>query len=250
MISALIIDDEKRALNGLKLLIETHLREISPIYTALGSAQGLAKIHMHQPDLVFLDVEMPGMTGFEMLEALKDTRINVIFTTAYDHYAIRAIRFSAIDYLLKPIDVQELKAAVQRFISNPITKEELNPLISNLVTNLKSRHPQKPRLAIATSGGLTFLDIGEIIRCEADNNYTIFYLEGGTKFVSSKTLKEYDELLSEYQFLRVHQTHLINPAYIKSYTQKGVIEMKNMDRVAVSRRRHHWVVEKLKTIYR
>lgn len=250
MYSALIIDDEKRAINGLKLLLETHIPEIKPIYTALGSMEGMEFLKRHRPDLIFLDVEMPGMTGFEMLEALKGSRVNVIFTTAYDHYAIRAIRFSAVDYLLKPIDVQELKTAVQRFINNPLSRDHLNPLIENLVANLKSQHyPQKPRLAISTTGGLKFFDIEEIVHCQADKNYTIFYLIDGTRYVSSKTLKEYDDLLSEYGFLRVHQSHLVNPSHIKEYTQKGLMEMKNRDVVHVSRRKHQWLIQKLKTLY-
>lgn len=246
---ALIIDDEKRAVNILKLLIEQHIPEIEEVFTALGSARGLEQIYMHRPDLVFLDVEMPGMTGFEMLETLKDIHVNVIFTTAYDHYAIRAIRFSAIDYLLKPIDVQELKAAVQRFAQQPVTATDFSPMITNLMANLKSIHLQKPRLAVATTGGLTFLDIDGIIRCEADKNYTTFHLTGGKRFVSSKTLKEYDELLSEYHFLRVHQSHLVNPSHIQNYTQKGMMELRDGTRIPVSRRKHHWVHEKLKALY-
>ncbi len=249
MLSVLIIDDEKRAINGLKLLIENHIPEIDRIYTALGSSEGFPLIQKYHPDLVFLDVEMPGMTGFEMLEALKETKVNVIFTTAYDHYAIRAIRFSAIDYLLKPIDIQELKASIKRFVNNPVRKNQLNPLINNLVLNLR-RQQRKPRLAVPTLGGLIFLDIDEIVHCQADNNYTIFHLENGSKFMSSKTLKEYDDLLNEYDFLRVHQSHLINPVFINEYTQKGIIEMKNHVLVQVSRRKHHWLMERLKTLYR
>ncbi len=246
---ALIIDDEKRALNVLRLLIEQHIPEIDEVSTALGSVQGLEQVHALRPDLIFLDVEMPGMTGFELLEALQDIEVNVIFTTAYDHYAIRAIRCSAIDYLLKPIDIQELKAAVQRFSRQPLRSDEINPLMSNLISNLKTIHHQKPRLAIPTTGGLSFFDIDEIIRCEADNNYTTFYLSGGRRFVSSRTLKEYDELLSEYQFLRVHQSHLVNPAFIKEYTQKGMLAMTDKSFVPVSRRKHQWVHDKLKEMY-
>ena len=248
MISALIVDDEKRALNVLKMLIEQHVPEIDIVHTALGSSRGLELIYEKKPDLVFLDVEMPVMTGFEMLEALKDVSVNVIFTTAYDHYAIRAIRFSAIDYLLKPIDLQELKSAVQRFVRQPVSSDDFNPMMRNLISNLMSVNLQKPRITIPTTGGLIFFDIDEIVRCEADNNYTIFHLKE-KRFVSSKTLKEYDDLLSEYQFLRVHQSHLINPAHIKEYTQKGEIQMKDGSRVSVSRRKHHWVLEKLKSIY-
>ena len=250
MFSALIIDDEKRAINGLKLLLETHIPDIDPIYTALGSSEGFTQIQKLHPHLVFLDVEMPGMTGFEMLDALKDIRVNVIFTTAYDHYAIKAIRFSAIDYLLKPIDVQELKAAVNRFIQRPLSQDQLNPLIDNLVSNLRTRHLRKPRLAITTGNGLTFLDIDEIVNCQADNNYTIFHLCNGKRFVSSKTLKEFDELLAEYDFLRVHQSYLVNPVFIKEYSQKGILELKDSRIVNVSRRKHHWLLEKLKSMYR
>ncbi len=157
MITALIIDDEKRALNVLKLLLERHLPEIDEVIIAQGPAQGIEQIYSRRPDLVFLDVEMPGMTGFELLSAVKDSNINVIFTTAYDQYAIKAIRFSAIDYLLKPIDVQELKNAVYRFLHQPIHNEDLNPLMTNLMSNLRHMQRQKPRLAVATTGGLHFL---------------------------------------------------------------------------------------------
>jgi len=246
---ALIIDDEKRALNILKLLIEQHIPEIDSVHTALGSAIGLEQIHVQKPDLVFLDVEMPGMTGFELLEALHDVEVNVIFTTAYDHYAIRAIRCSAVDYLLKPIDIQELKTAVHRAIRQNASGHNLSPLMDNLIANFKAIQGHKPRLAIPTTGGLSFFDIDEIVRCESDNNYTTFYLINERKFVSSKTLKEYDEILSEYQFLRVHQSHLVNPKFIKEYTQKGMLQMTDGARVPVSRRKHHWVLEKLRQMY-
>jgi two-component system LytT family response regulator len=246
---ALIIDDEKRALNVLKLLIEQHVPEIDEVRTALGSDIGLVEIRTWHPDLIFLDVEMPGMTGFELLEALGDIQVNVIFTTAYDHYAIRAIRCSAIDYLLKPIDIQELKSAVERFLQHPVSRDDISPLMDNLLTNLRTLHLRKPRLAIPTSGGLVFFNVDDIIRCEADNNYTIFFLGEGRRFISSKTLKEYDELLSEYTFLRVHQSHLVNPGYIKEYTQKGSMEMTDGSFVPVARRKHHWVHEKLKAMY-
>ena len=121
--------------------------------------------------------------------------------------------------------------------------------MTNLIANLKTIHLTKPRLAIPTTGGLIFFDIDEIIRCEADNNYTAFHLTGNRRFISSRTLKEYDDLLSEYQFLRIHQSHLVNPAFIKEYTQKGMMEMIDGVAVPVSRRKHHWVHEKLKAMY-
>lgn len=253
MTRTLIVDDEKRAINILRILIEKHLPAITQIETAQGAKEGLRIFGDSQFDLIFLDIEMPGMTGFELLAAMKETRpeIHVIFTTAYDHYAIKAIRFSAIDYLLKPIDVEELKAAYQRFEQVRNRKSEVTiDLMNNLILNLRNANVKKPRLAVATQGGAVFFDIEEIVRCEADNNYTIFYLDSGKKFVASKTLKEYDNMLQEYDFIRVHQSHLINPAYIKQYTTKGMIEMRDSTRVPVSRRKHHWVVEKLGEIYK
>jgi two-component system, LytTR family, response regulator len=252
MYSVLIIDDEKRALNVLRILVEKHLSGIAVVDTALGAEEGLSKFQVLNPDLIFLDVEMPGMTGFELLEEIRQnhTATNVIFTTAYDHYAIRAIRFSAIDYLLKPIDVHELKSAYQRFLDYR-EGQFRNPdeLMSNLMSNLKSMHVQKPRLAVPTLGGAVFFDIDEIVRCQADDNYTEFYLADGQRFVASKPLKEYDALLHDYKFLRVHQSHLVAPVYIKQYTNKGMLELKDGTCIPVSRRKHHWLIGKLREMY-
>lgn len=250
--SALIIDDEKRALNILRLLIERHLPEITRVETAHGAEAGLRAFRAHVPDVVFLDIEMPVMTGFELLSEMRkgDADVRVIFTTAYDHYAIKAIRFSAVDYLLKPIDVQELKAAWERFQDarqqQPVVHQDL---LNNLLANIQSIHTRKPRLAVATQGGAVFFDIDEIVHCEADNNYTIFHLVDGKRFVASKTLKDYDVLLADYAFLRVHQSHLVNPEYVKQYTQKGMLELKNGHHVPVSRRKHQWVNLRLRELY-
>ena len=253
MSRVLIVDDEKRAINILKILLEKHIDGIDDVHTALGPEEGLLKFEHTNPDLLFLDVEMPGMTGFELLERIREfnKNVNVIFTTAYDHYAIRAIRFSAIDYLLKPIDLQELKEAYQRYLDSvrqPDGKGE--ELLSNLLSNIRSIHTQKPRLAIPTQGGAVFYDVDEIVRCESKDNYTVFHIADGQTFMSSKTLKDYDALLNDYNFLRVHQSHLIHPAFIKQYTQKGLLELKDGSNVPVSRRKHHWLQDRLKIMYR
>lgn len=247
---ALIIDDEKRAVNILRILIEQHIPEIDRVETAIGSLAGIEKIRAHHPDLIFLDVEMPEMTGFELLEELEGKDLNVIFTTAYDHYAIRAIRFSAIDYLLKPIDIQDLKNAFRNFMEKKERSAgDAGLLLKNLADNLRIAHTQKPRLAISAKGGAVFFDIDEIIRCEADNNYTIFYMQDGNRFISSKTLREYEDLLQDYQFIRTHQSHMINPAFVKAYTTKGMIELKDGSRIPVARRKHLWVQETLRKMY-
>ncbi|MDX1477275.1 MAG: LytTR family DNA-binding domain-containing protein [Saprospiraceae bacterium] len=249
---ALIIDDEKRAINILRLLIERHLPDITQIETALGAEAALSTMRQLSPDVLFLDIEMPVMTGFELLSEIRNDHeeVGVIFTTAYDHYAIKAIRFSAIDYLLKPIDVQELKAAWERFLATRNTPGVVRQdLLTNLLSNLQSIHTRKPRLAVPTQGGAVFFDIDEITHCAADNNYTVFHLETGKRFVASKTLKDYDTLLGDYHFLRVHQSYLVNPAFIKQYTQKGLLELKDGTTIPVSRRKHHWVNHRLKEMY-
>lgn len=244
MIKALIIDDEESAVNVVSLLLKKHVPEIDSITTAIGSQQGLYAINQIQPDLVFLDIEMPMMSGFELLEKFPDYSFDVIFITAYDHYAIKAIRFSALDYLLKPIDTDELKTAVQRFMARRIQAREKiksakdhQSRYSNLLHNLKTEEPGDYRLAIATTEGTHFYQPAEIIRCEADGNYTKFFLTNKKPVIASRTLKEFDEILSGQQFIRVHRAHLVNKRYIRSFTNDHELQMSDDATVEVSRRR-------------
>src|SRR5439155_12170214 len=153
---ALIIDDEESTVNVLKLLLQKYVPEVNEIYTAIGASAGLQVIHQYKPNLLFLDIEMPLMNGFELLEKFPDHSFEVIFVTAYDHYAIKAIKYSALDYLLKPIDVEELKNAVQRFITKQQTGQSQKPLYENLLHNLKSERVSDYRLAVATTEGTFF----------------------------------------------------------------------------------------------
>lgn len=244
MIKALIIDDEVSAVNVVKLLLNKFVPEIDAVSTAVGSREGWQAIQEVKPDLVFLDIEMPMMSGFELLEKFPDYAFDVIFITAYDHYAIKAIRFSALDYLLKPIDADELRTAVQRFLARRVSSPEKKSFVkdhqakyNNLLHNLRTEQPGDYRLAIATTSGTHFYQPDEIVRCEADGNYTKFFLLNKKPVIASKTLKEFDEILSGQQFIRVHRAHLVNKRHIRSLTNDHELQLSDDSSVEVSRRR-------------
>ncbi|MCB0707645.1 MAG: response regulator transcription factor [Saprospiraceae bacterium] len=241
MLKALVIDDEDWARKVLSRLLKNHFPEITDLQLASGPEEGLVLINSFQPDLLFLDVEMPNMNGFDVLNALENRSFDVIFTTAYNQYAIQAIRFSALDYLLKPIDNGELKAAFNRFLQKRQEGLAKDPLYRNLLNNLKEGNARQFKLAIPSQQGTAFYHPSEIIRCEGERNYTHFYLTGKRHILASKTLKEYEDLLSDQGFVRVHKSHLINLALVNSYTNAGLIVMSDQSEVEVSRRRRNEV---------
>jgi len=246
VVRALIIDDEESAVNVVKLLLQKYVIEINEVYTAIGAAEGLMAIQQYKPHLVFLDVEMPLINGFQLLEKFPDHPFEVIFITAYDHYAIKAIRYSALDYLLKPIDTEELKTAVQRFLSKQNNHVPQQKLYENLVYNLNLPDTSSNyRLALSTTDGTFFYYCNEIIRCEAVGNYTRFVLKEKKPLLTSHTLKEYDDLLAEQKFLRVHRAHLINTNYIASFSKDHEIKMQDGTVIPVSRRKWDSVKQKL-----
>jgi two-component system LytT family response regulator len=241
MIKALIVDDESKALNLLKVTMERNFPGEFLVETAQGGEDGLNKLNNFKPDLLFLDIEMPTMSGFDLLAATPDVDCKVIFTTAYNQYAIRAIRYNALDYLLKPINPSELREAVQRFQEQKNKKEIYSKQLKNFFSNNKDKN-----LAITTYDGVVFLEVDKIIRCEADLNYTKFILEGNKTFLSSKTLKEYEDLLSVHNnFLRVHRSHLINMDYVLKFKNEGYLVLKDDSSVPVSRRRKEEVISRL-----
>ncbi len=238
MVSAIIIDDEKKCISLLQHLIYNHCPLVNVVGTAENAEQGLLLIKQAKPDLVFLDIEMPDKTGFELLASLAEINFKVIFTTAYNHYAIKAIRFSALDYLLKPIDLDELKNALGRLEGRKNLKDAPLP-IDILVNNIKTPGHGFSRITLSTQDGLVVLHVNEILYCEASGSYTFFYLKNGEKLTISKTLKEYDELLGEFQFFRIHNSYLVNLNEVKKYIkgEGGSVIMSNGDEVFVSKRR-------------
>jgi two-component system, LytTR family, response regulator len=237
MITAIIIDDESKGRLALREKLQSYCPEVEIIAEAGDGKEGLDMINKNQPQLVFLDIQMPNMNGFEMLNEIPEKKFHVIFTTAYDQYAIKAIKYAAFDYLLKPVDIEELKAAVLKIAreKNNQTQKQAQLLQQNI------QHPKRllHKLAISTLDGLHFYDINDIVHLEANSNYTAIYLGNGTKITASKTLKEFEEFLPEDIFFRTHHSHLINLNYIKRYIKGdgGQIELQNGNYVEVSRRR-------------
>lgn len=240
MIKALIIDDESKATNLLKITVENNFPGQFLLETAQGSEEGLSKLNHFKPDLLFLDIEMPVMSGFDLLAATPDTECKVIFTTAYNQYAIRAIRYNALDYLLKPINPAELKDAITRFQSQKNKREVYSRQLSNFFTG------KEKNLAITTYDGVVFLEVDKIIRCEADLNYTRFILTENKTFLSSKTLKEYEDILSVHDnFIRIHRSHLVNLDYVLKFRNDGNLVLKDNSTIPVSRRRKEEVADRL-----
>jgi two-component system, LytTR family, response regulator len=237
MLSVIIIDDEAKGRMALREKLMTYCPQINIVAEADNGQDALILIEKHKPQLIFLDIEMPRMSGFEMLNKLPDKNFHIIFTTAFDQYAIKAIKYSAFDYLLKPIDIEELITAISKaeLTENNQTKKQLEVLQHNLQHQKK----QLNKLAIATLDGLMFYDINDIVHLEANSNYTYIYLVNKIKITASKTLKEFEELLPDDIFFRTHHSHLINLNYIKRYIKGdgGQIELQNGTYVDVSRRK-------------
>ncbi len=239
MIKILIVDDEQSAGRILKVLIEKHIPGEKQIEISNKPEEALALLETYQPSLVMLDIEMPVMNGFDFLNRASDWNFDVIFTTAYDKYAIKAIRFSALDYLLKPIDIVDLQNAVNRHIVKKQTALESSqqPLVDNLIYNLRQKDQQQFKLALSTSEGIFLYDPKEIIMLEGSSNYTRFFFATQKSLIVAKTLKEYEDILLEHQFLRVHKSYLVNKSHVVKVDREGVLELTNKMHVPVSRRR-------------
>lgn len=230
MIRAVIIDDIPEAISVLKSDLENYCVNIDVIGSAEGVVTGAKLIREQKPDLVFLDIQMKDGSGFDLLEIVPDVQFKLIFTTASDEFAVKAFKFSAVDYLLKPIDPDELMDAVSRVESQDKPTQRIDLLKENFV--------KTKRIALNTLEKIHIVNIDEILRCESNINYTMFYFVDGTKLLVTKTLKEFDNLLSEHQFIRVHQSHLINTNFIKEFLKSaGEIVMKDGTRVPVSTRK-------------
>ncbi|OIN56081.1 LytR/AlgR family response regulator transcription factor [Arsenicibacter rosenii] len=236
MYRALVIDDEPRACNILEILVSKYIPEISLFRRATTPPEGISLIQSMRPHLVFLDIEMPMQNGFDVLNAIDDIDFEVIFTTAYSQFALQAIKVSALDYLLKPIDVDELRLAFDKFLRKQTETLRPKALIRNLAENLSVSKPNQQRLPISTTEGLHFLPIAEIIRCEASSNYTFFHLTGNRRFCASKTLKEFEGMLKDHDFVRVHKSHLVNMQFVQLIDPAGVIHLTDNTRLTMSRR--------------
>lgn len=244
-IKALIVDDEAKSRNVLANLLSTYCPEIEIVGTAENGNDASKLIKSEVPDILFLDIEMKGETGFDLIQSLSHVNFDIIFTTAHDKYAIQAIRFSALDYLMKPILAEDLKTAVKRVFEKQNGKDRVRQLDA-LVYNINYSNADK-KLVLPTSEGYEFISISEVIRCESSNNYTYFHLKDKSRLLISKTLMEFERLLGPYYFLRVHQSHLINLRMIKQYQKGdgGILTMEDGTEIDVSRRKKTELLEKL-----
>src|SRR5262245_61400240 len=216
MIRTVVIEDEEHSRKMLLEILHDHCPQLNVVGDADSVKTGLTTIAVERPELVFLDIELQSETSFEMLERLPEINFELVFTTAFDHYALKAIKFCAIDYLLKPIDLKELQMAVAK-AEKRLNRAYLNKNLEVLVHNLKSGSQKNHRIAVSTLEGLLFLNVCDIIYCESNGPYTHFILRQGNKIITSKHLKEYENLLSGYDFFRIHKSYLVNLQEIQKY---------------------------------
>jgi two-component system LytT family response regulator len=234
-LKTLIVDDEPDAVNFIHTIIDEYCPKLEVIATANSIKEAAAIITEKQPELVFLDVEMPHGSGFDLLVQFPKKTFDVIFITAFNHYAIRAIKFSAVDYILKPINISEFIEAVEKVIEKRTSAAGQGGNFDALLENIRSSLPSK--LAIPASDGMEYLNTKDIIRIEADRSYCWFYLTDKRKLLVSKNLKEYQELLNDRNFFRSHNSHLINLEHVKKYIRHegGSIQMADGSYVPISR---------------
>ena len=238
MIKAILIDDEVHCLDTLNILLSDFCPGVTVMERCMSAKQGLLAIQKLEPDLVFLDIEMPSMNGFELLEHFSTIPFSVIFTTSYDQYAIKAIRFSALDYLLKPIDPKELINAI-----NKVQKQKHLPSPEQFMMLMtQMQHPESNfhKIAVPTADGFELIPFDHLIRCEANDNYTNLFLKNKSKIVASRTLKEIEEQLNHFNcFIRVHHSYLVNLNEVVRYIrgEGGYLMMSDGTNVNVSRSR-------------
>jgi len=244
MIRSILIDDERNALEMMEWLLKTYCPQVEIVDMCTSAQQGIESINQHKPDVVFLDIEMPRMNGFDMLEQFDKLFFDVVFCTAYDQFAIKAFKYSALNYLLKPIDPDDLKSTVARIEERKSvpSKEQFQLLLQNINQPVKST-PQ--RIALTTNDGMIFVPTTDIIYCEAESNYTTVVLANGKKVVVSKVLKDIDEALSGPDFCRVHSSFLINVNRIKKYVRGdgGYLIMDDDTNISISRNRRQEFME-------
>lgn len=247
MIKALIVDDEQKARSILEHYITSFAPQVTEIKQAESAEAAEEILKTYQPGIVFLDVEMPHKNGFDFLVGLKNPSFDVIFTTAYNQYAIQAIRFSALDYLLKPVDPDELNAAIARHLEKQESALQKKELFDNLVKNIEKKEVKDFKIAVPSSEGVYFFMIDDILRLEADRSYTHIHLLNKRPFIASKTLKHFEDMLDEFNFIRTHKSHLVNPKHITRISNDNeFVLLADGSKVEVSRRKKEEVQQQLK----
>ena len=250
MLKALLVDDEVNNLSSLEFLLTHDCEGIEVAGTAQSSAQAREWLNLHHADVIFLDIAMPGENGFQLLNSLGLHSFKVVFVTAYNEFALQAIKASAVDYILKPVNIDELRKAVEKVklsLNNPLALEHNQALIKHLLETVGSKTPPK-KIALPQLGRINFIEVDDIVSLQADSNYTIIHMRDMQKLVISKTLKDFEELLDENQFVRIHKSYIVNLLCIKEYStiDGGIIKMTDGNQWSLSRRQIDLFLEKMK----
>jgi two-component system, LytTR family, response regulator len=252
MVKTILVDDEIRGLNSLKKMLEHNCPQVDIVAECQDAVSAIEKIKLLEPQLIFLDISMPGKNGFDLLNELGDIDFEIIFVTAHNDYTLQAFRYSAIDYLMKPVDEDLLIDAVKRAVKR-IGGSKKGSNIDTLLYNLKKvRDPREMKLCITDFKGFQVVRIADIIYCEAESSYTIFHLVNGQQVTASRTIVEYELLLQDCGFCRIHKSFLVNLAHVKEYQkgEGGTVIMTNKSEVEVSRRKREVFIAKMKEHYK
>ncbi|MBC7865510.1 MAG: response regulator transcription factor [Bacteroidia bacterium] len=246
MISVVIIDDEKKAREALRKMISLYCTDVNVLAEAEGVESGLEAIQKFKPDVILLDIKMKDGSGFDLVKKLVSINSKIIFVTAFHEFAIKAFKFSAIDYLLKPVDPEDLSAALTK-AKESISKEKNNHYLENLLENFAGATKQMKKIALKTANNIYILNISDILYCKSDGNYTEFHAEDGRKALVSKTIGDYEEMLGDYNFLRVHHSFLVNLSHIVRFDKAdgGTLIMKNGESIPVSSRKRESLIDAL-----
>jgi two-component system LytT family response regulator len=245
-INSIIVDDEKHGRENLKSILAEYCPGVNVMCEADSVDSAIPLIQKQKPQLVFLDIEMPAANGFQLFEHFVEINFEVIFVTAYGNYAIKAIRFSAADYILKPINYNDLKQAVERVARRVMQKAE-NDRLKELHRNIQQ--PENPRIGLPIGDRIEYVELSHIIHCKGEGNYTHIYLKPKKHLLVAKTLVEFEDLLGDYGFIRTHKSHLVNLVHVKALLKNdgGVLLLSNGHEIAISRRRKEQVVRMLKS---
>jgi two-component system LytT family response regulator len=249
MIKAILIDDERNALDVLEMQLQQYCTGVEVIDICDSGEKGIRSILKHKPDLVFLDIEMPHKNGFDVIQATKEENYEVIFTTAYDQFAIRAFKVSAVDYLLKPIDILELREAVEK-VKGRSNDDALDKKVEAILKNLKPIAPLVSKIALPVGEAIQLFEANEIVRCESDSNYSHIYLENGKKIIVAKTLKDVEESIGGNPFYRIHQSHYININHVNKVVkgESAYVVMKDGTTITISRNKKEAFLESFRKV--
>jgi len=250
MLNALLVDDEEKNLTSLEFLLHHDCEGIKVAYKAKSAKAARQWLKSNVVDVIFLDITMPEEDGFQFLKSLSVKNMKVVFVTAHNEFALQAIKASAVDYILKPVHIDELRKAVEKIslsVNNPLANEQNSYLVQHLLDSINQKTPVR-KIAVPQLGSIRFIDFEDMVSLQADSNYTIIHLKDMQKMVISKTLKDFEELLDETVFVRIHKSHIVNLHHVKEYSTMdgGVVKMSDGNQWSLSRRQLDTFLEKMK----